>query len=693
MLEQRSLQLLDILIRNDSITIAEIEKRMKLTRRQIDYDLVKINDWLIESEVPRLEKLRQKGIIVPLATKRYFIEHLSEKGEVDSKATYSLGEKERMAFIYLLLFDHHDYISLNHFIYSLNISKNTVLKDLKKLDKELILYDVRITYDRTRGYSIRGEEKSLRYCMMRFIIKLLSYPNGSKLLDQFISKNQLHQVKDVQPFIQKASEKWSIKFVENRMQEFVYSFIFILSRVKESKQTISKDVSKSVFKNTIEIYFSEDLLRGFNIVSTEETPYLCGWILGLSIGNLNTSTKDRSILLELLNGIVDRFESLAGIRFIDHEQVIAQLYMHFRPAYYRLLFKLPIVNTLLPRIQNEYKEMFKLVKETMKPFNAVFGSDVPNEEIAYLTIHFASIINNHHEEIMQKKIALIVCPSGVGTSAILYKELRAMFPEFEFLKPIEIEELDSLQKKIDILFSTVPTAKMISKKIPLVIVSPIMSSIEKIHVIQNVYAQIGKPVFHPPTIQNIMSIIEEFTDIKDRVGLEKNLSHLFSTNKIESQEVKEPLLSEITSEKLIQLNIEAANWQEAIEKAGQPLVDEEKVSAAYIQAMIDSASESGPYIVIAKHVALPHARPEEGSKDIAISMSRLKHPVHFGNPENDPVKYIFCLSAIDNQTHLTAMAELVELLDCSEFYQKLDEATDPNEVYEFIIAYEQEAKI
>ncbi|NYE08987.1 transcriptional antiterminator/mannitol/fructose-specific phosphotransferase system IIA component (Ntr-type) [Bacillus niacini] len=693
-LEQRSLQLLDLLIRNESITIGEIEKRLKLTRRQIDYDLVKINNWLVESKVPQLEKLRQKGIIIPSATKRYFIEHLSAKGENHSKTAYVFSEKERKAFIFLLLFNHHDYISLNHFIYSLNISKSTVLKDIKKLDKDLKQYDVSIMYDRSRGYSIGGDEQNLRYCMMRFIIKLLSNPNGTILLDRFISNNQFVQVKDIQPIIQEASQKWSIKFVENRMQEFIYSFIFIISRIKGTNHRLTMELSKSVFKNTNEFQFSEDILSGFTINSTEETAYMCGWILGLSMGNLDKNTNDRTILVELLKGIIDRFESLAGIRFVEQNQDISQLYTHFRPAYYRLLFKLPIVNALLPRIQNEYKEMYKLVEETMKPFNAVFGGQVPNEEIAYLTIHFASIIKNSDEEFIERKTALIVCPSGVGTSAILYKELSTLFPEFKFIKPINIEELDSIHEEIDILFSTVPTAKMISKKTPLVIVNPIMSSLEKIHVIQNVYAQMGKPVYNPPSIQNILGIIEEFADIKDRFGLEKSLYHLFSTNnKIEPQEVKEPLLSEITNEKLIQLNIEVANWQEAIVKAGQPLVDEEKVSPEYIKAMIESAIESGPYIVIAKHVALPHARPEAGSKEIAISMTRLKHPVHFGNPENDPVRYIFCLSAIDNKTHLTAMAELVELLDCRNFYNKFDEASDSKEVYEFILKYEQEANL
>ena len=54
------------------------------------------------------------------------------------------------------------------------------------------------------------------------------------------------------------------------------------------------------------------------------------------------------------------------------------------------------------------------------------------------------------------------------------------------------------------------------------------------------------------------------------------------------------------------------------------------------------------------------------------------------------MKYIFGLSALDNQTHLTAMSELAELLDQEAFYQILDNAEKPEEVIDFITNFEKE---
>ena len=50
---------------------------------------------------------------------------------------------------------------------------------------------------------------------------------------------------------------------------------------------------------------------------------------------------------------------------------------------------------------------------------------------------------------------------------------------------------------------------------------------------------------------------------------------------------------------------------------------------------------------------------------------------------------MFGLCALDNHTHLTAMSELAELLDDSEFYRFLDNASNPCEVVSYIKEFEE----
>ncbi|MFA6849994.1 MAG: PTS sugar transporter subunit IIA [Selenomonadaceae bacterium] len=144
------------------------------------------------------------------------------------------------------------------------------------------------------------------------------------------------------------------------------------------------------------------------------------------------------------------------------------------------------------------------------------------------------------------------------------------------------------------------------------------------------------------------------------------------------------MLMSLTSEELVRLNIEAKDWEDAIRQAADALLQNGKIKASYIDAIIKTVKETGPYIVITKHVALPHARSEAGALESAIGIATLKEPVVFGNKENDPVKYLFCLSAKDSESHINALAELTGLLDRKDFYEFLDQAKDASEVIKYI---------
>ena len=144
------------------------------------------------------------------------------------------------------------------------------------------------------------------------------------------------------------------------------------------------------------------------------------------------------------------------------------------------------------------------------------------------------------------------------------------------------------------------------------------------------------------------------------------------------------LLKDLLSEELILLNIDASDWEDAIRKAAQPLVAEKKVTESYVDDIIVGVKNNGPYIVLTEHVALPHARPESGALESAIGVATLKTPVEFGNEANDPVKYLFTLSAKDSSQHLSALSELASLFEDKGFFNLLDNSNNPKEIMEYI---------
>ena len=134
----------------------------------------------------------------------------------------------------------------------------------------------------------------------------------------------------------------------------------------------------------------------------------------------------------------------------------------------------------------------------------------------------------------------------------------------------------------------------------------------------------------------------------------------------------------------IQTNLEAKNWKEAVIKTGEILLKQGFVKESYIEAMVNNVEELGPYIVIAPHIAMPHARPEDGVNETSIAIVTLKKPLSFGHEKNDPVKLILVLAAKDNEAHLETLANLMEILGDYTRLSNIIDSQSPEELYSYL---------
>lgn len=143
------------------------------------------------------------------------------------------------------------------------------------------------------------------------------------------------------------------------------------------------------------------------------------------------------------------------------------------------------------------------------------------------------------------------------------------------------------------------------------------------------------------------------------------------------------MIKDLLQRRFILLHVTANNWEEAIEKAAQPLLLAHMFTKSYVDDIIRGVREVGPYFVLAPHVALAHARPDSGALENAMGLAILEKPVNFGSEANDPVKYVFTLSATDNNGHIDALAELAEHLSDVKFFDFLSNVQDAREVLNY----------
>ncbi|WP_238915669.1 BglG family transcription antiterminator [Clostridium sp. YIM B02555] len=692
-MDKEIVSILQILLNSTLITTKGLQEETNSTKRQITYRLNKINDMFKVKKVPLITSGANKDIIIQKETKDVIKEILKNNY---SKNTYYFNKAERLLYMYLMLFINIEDISINHFIDSLKVSRSTVILDFKEFIPDLEKKGIEVKNNRTNGYYLVGSEMEIRRILIKNILETLSNEEGSRVLDIFIKEYKLDSYGKAKDIISKLVRKHEITFVEDRLVEFIYIFIFLKARMLSKKKITSENIDIPnilAIASMKEYRFAEELLEVYNSkdkIRSHDIMYISAWILGISVGNFEEDTMDRGVISEIVNKMMTKFEYLSGVYYISKEKIFKQLYSHFRPAYYRMLFKLPIYNPLCEKIKEEYRLVYRIVSNAMKEFCGLFGEEIQEEELAYLTMHFAAIFSNGKKfDVLRKRTALIVCSNGVGSSAILYAELTNLFPELHFLSPLESSKLKDFDEHVDIVFTTNYKAEGLEIDVPVIKVSPVMTQKEKYKITREVYIQLGDIFLRQPKIDEVMHIIKKYAKVTSESLLSNELlSYFTQIENFTSKGDEGLMLSDLINETLVKLKVPAKNWEDAIRQSASVLVENGKATEEYVDAMVNTAKESGAYIVITKHVALPHARPEAGTKEIAIGIATLENPIEFGHADNDPVKYIFCLSAVDNNSHLHAMSELVELFEMEEFFKTLDDAKDPKEIIDFIKSHE-----
>ena len=132
----------------------------------------------------------------------------------------------------------------------------------------------------------------------------------------------------------------------------------------------------------------------------------------------------------------------------------------------------------------------------------------------------------------------------------------------------------------------------------------------------------------------------------------------------------------------VQILDHAADWKEAIIQSVLPLEKGGFVTEEYKKAGVANVEEFGPYICIAPHVAMPHARPEQGALQTQVAVTLFREEVSFER-EDARANLFIALAAADSNRHLEALMQISELLQDEEKAEAMLHAADAAELYSY----------
>jgi mannitol/fructose-specific phosphotransferase system IIA component (Ntr-type) len=218
-------------------------------------------------------------------------------------------------------------------------------------------------------------------------------------------------------------------------------------------------------------------------------------------------------------------------------------------------------------------------------------------------------------------------------------------------------------------------------------VNPILTDSEKASLLRKVNAALFSEDQND-SVDIMMQIIQKYANVIDEHSLKKELREFISgPAHLRREEKYKPMLNELLTREYIQLQDRVDSWEEAIQVAAKPLLQTEYISEEYIQEMIANVNNLGPYIVIAPKIAIPHARPEAGVKKLGMSLLQLKESISFSEKQEHAANLIIVLAAIDNETHLKALAQLSDMLSQPENVETLIHSNSKEKMLEMIAKY------
>lgn len=679
-LNERNAAILDALLSNPSVSSNLIEKRFSLSKRQLGYTINKVNSWLKQMGLPLIERTSQGYFLID---EKVFttLNHVKESAEQSHSSVLSV--RQRMHLLLCMLVSKDD-LSLDYFSISLDISRNTILRDLKNLQKHLEPFQLQIRYSRRHGYHIEGNEMQIRKALMSTLMEFIGTDDGLSILMDVLELGEscLHEFRSR---IEQVEQKLSIKFTDEKMKTMPITLFLILDRIRKGKCLTDSPISNKELAGTKEYQAAEELLFDQEGLPEAERLFITLHLLSANVITTHMEAADTfPDLYPAVDSMLSLFEKVACIRVQERKQLLHKLMQHIKPAYYRIKYHLTDTTPVPGVLSGEFRALHQLVKRSLEPLELFIHSEIPENEQLYITLLIGGWIRQQGESIGEKVKAIVVCPHGVSVSKLMFHELSGLFPEFIFLDSMSVREFTTYDLEYDLVFS--PVLLETSRK--LFITKTMLDVHEKRLLRKQVISYIHGFISKEVRSSDIMQIIKNHSIVKNEQALEEELhaylsqvdQHVVPTTAEEMQPLQ---LSDFLTDRHLKMTYQLGSWEDAVRSCANSLLDKGIIEKRYIDAMIKGCEED-PYIVIGPGIAIPHASPEDGVVRTGMSLLKIKNGVQYLNHR---IHIIVVIAAKDKKEHIHALMQLMKLSKSEADMKALINGTTIPEMKQIIQQY------
>lgn len=702
MLNRRCLNIINHLIENGNlINIKELAESYRISERSIRYDIENINYFFNRNNLNTLVK-KTKGVYEIDESK----ENLSDILNLLNVQFYSFSKNERIRYLKTVCLFSNYVIRLHEISETLSVSLSTIKIDLKEVKKYLSEKELKLKFYPKLGLALEGGEEKRRKLQLKYMLDYLVVRNekldvknvdnetlGHKiickeLMDRFDDIN----LSDIRIFIKRIERHLDTLISDEAFKVLELYLLIAVNRLQNGFEIEERDENANFLLKTKEykvlVSELEHLENNFSIEFTAaEILLLTELFLGSHSYNFSTSFYENWIEIEVsVNEMIKKVGDNLGVDLSKDKILLNGLLNHMKPAIYRIKNEIVLENAISEEAKLVYEDLFYSVKDIAKRyFEPYVNKEIPDEEIAFLTIHFKIAMDRKVNTTRKTKNVILISGFGYGSSKLLSQKLLDNFDVnivevLPYHKFVEIEP----NEEIDLIITTIEINPKIAYSSPIIKVNPILSKKDRIKLKELGLAETKKKV----ALSKLVDTISNENNIKNTDKLAETLIGLLGPKIFDDREnLNKKKLADLISIDRIKLDSDVDNWQDAIKLAGQVLECHGSVTNEYTNEMIETVNKNGSYMIVADKIVLPHARHSDSVIKTDMALIRLKKEVTF--PDNKKIRILFPFSSVNQNEHIEALSQLISLVDEYDFINVIESINTSQELKKFLEKYRE----
>ncbi len=619
---QKSILRLFLLDPNQHLLVREIADKISCSEKTIRTDFKEIDQWLNKQSSAKLVRKRSKGVLLE-------VDHEEQKRLVNALYAVNINklpDETRMFEILQCILNKENNLTIQELAKRFFVNKNVIKRDLNQIEEFLRTFHLKMTAKQKVGILVEGNERNKRSALLSYI------ENSGKETEIVTNMFENHEWTTVEHYVKALDKSLPLSLSDRSLKNLVIHVLIAIKRLKQKNPLPMTEEEIKSLKNKKEFILAKKLMDTLEPIFSlkfpeNEVAYIAQRILGGKYERPSGGvTKEEGLeygsnVSSFVDELISKVSRVTNLDFQSDKQLSSGLKIHLQATFNRIDYQLFISNPMLDDIKKMYPYMFQVIYSIFPDLSESRVSQIPEDEIGYLTLHFQSSLERIQQLSGENKKALIVCSMGIGMSQLLKTKIERKFHSLEIVGCVPASRLKSYeqQQEVDFIISTVP----LLTETPHIEISPLLFDHEQ-------------------------TKIEYFI---------KNLDDRTSF----------PCLKSFLNEELIFLHYEINEREELIKTITQKLYKRGIVKKSYIKSTLQREKTSSTFI--GGGVAIPHGDPDLVITP-TIAVVTLEEPIQW---ENEQVSVVFVLAnkLSDSQKTKKLFHEFSNLTENTSLVEKL----------------------